>query len=246
MATEKVIQVGPVRVPLDRPGKAPKERLSRDRIVDVALSQMKDKGYESVSMRSIAKELGTGPASLYAHVANKDELDQLVVERIAAEMPTPDPDPERWDEQVKEMLRGTLEVYRAHPGVARATLGMIPTRPSALRNAEAMMRLFRAGGVPDQLAAWAIDMFSLYVAAVAVEEDIWVERGKSAASAGHAHTEDEVVASVRDYFAALPEDEFPLMRALAAVMTTGTGEDRVRFGIDVVVEGVKALARRGG
>lgn len=246
MASEKVFPLGPVRAGGASSDRPPKERLSRERIVDAALAQMREKGYESVSMRSIAKELGTGPASLYAHVANKEELDQLVVERMAGEMPAPDADPERWDEQLKEMLRGTLEVYRAHPGVARATMGMIPTRPGALRNAEAMMRLFRAGHVPDQLAAWAIDMFSLYVAAVAVEEDIWLERGKAAASGGRAYTEDEVVVHVRDYFAGLPEDEFPLMRALAAVMTTGSAEERVEFGIDVVVEGLKAVARTAG
>src|SRR3954463_3142656 len=114
MAVEKVFRVGPVRVRVSATGEEPKERLSRDRIVDVALAQMREKGYEAVSMRSIAKELGTGPASLYAHVANREELDQLLVDRVARGFPIPEPDPERWDEQLKQALLDMLAVYRAH------------------------------------------------------------------------------------------------------------------------------------
>ena len=181
MATEKVFKVGPVRVRVSATGEPPKERLSRDRIVDVALAQMKEKGYEAVSMRSIAKELGTGPASLYAHVANKEELDELLIDRVAGEIPLPEADPARWEEQLKQTLQDMLALYRAHPGVARATLGMIPTSDGALRGAEALMALFRAGGIPDQMGAWAADMFALYIASVAVEEDVWRMRAATAA-----------------------------------------------------------------
>lgn len=245
MATEKVFQLGPVRVRVNAQGEASaKERLSRDRIVDVALAQMKEKGYEAVSMRSIAKELGTGPASLYAHVANKDELDQLLIDRVARDFPIPEPDPEHWDDQLKQALLDMLTVYRAHPGVARATLGMIPTSPGALRSAEGVLALCRAGGIPDQLAAWACDMFALYTGAVAIEEDVWRLRAATAAEDGEPYGEEAVVAAVRDHFASLPVDEFPLLRMLATVLTTGSGEDRVHFAVDLLVEGLKALARR--
>jgi AcrR family transcriptional regulator len=246
MATEKVFHLGPVRVRVNAAGDdaAPKERLSRERIVDVALAQMKEKGYEAVSMRSIAKDLGTGPASLYAHVANKDELDQLLIDRVAREFPIPEPDPERWDEQLKQSLLDMLTVYRAHPGVARATLGMIPTSPGAMRSAEGVMALCRAGGIPDQLAAWACDMFALYMGAVAIEEDVWRMRAASAAAGGEPLTEEDMVAAVHDVFASLPADEFPLLRSLATVMTTGDADDRVRFAVDIMVEGLKALGRR--
>ncbi|MBO0843493.1 MAG: TetR family transcriptional regulator, partial [Nocardioides sp.] len=190
--SEKTWQAGPlrIRVTADVPDEKPRERLTRDRIVDVALAQMKEKGYEAVSMRSIAKELGTGQASLYAHVTNREELDQLVVDRITRLIDVPEPDPERWDEQLKQAIRDMLRVFREHPGAARATMGMIPTYEGTLMRAESMMALCRAGQVPDQYAAWAADVLSLYVASVAVEEDIWAERGKASASAGRPYTED--------------------------------------------------------
>lgn len=217
----------------------PKPRLTRDRIVDVALDQMRERGYEAVSMRSIASALDTGPASLYAHVAHREELDQLVVERVTSMVHVPEPDPETWDRQLVTMLLDLLEIYRAHPGVARATMAMIPTAPDALRVAEAMMALFRAGGIDDQSAAWAIDMFSLYIGAVAVEEDIWAERGKAA---GKEISEQEVVDELREFFGSLPVEQYPLLRSMSAVLTSGGGDDRVRWGVELLVAGLRAMS----
>lgn len=221
-----------------------KERLSLDRIVEVALAQMKERGYDSVSMRTIAKELGTGPASLYAHVANREELDQLVTDKVAGLVAVPEPDPARWDEQLSELLRQTLEVFRDHPGAARATMGMIPTGPGALRTAEAMMALCRAGGVPDQYAAWACDMFSLFVSSVVAEEDIWVERGRAAAASGRPYTEEEIVGRLREHFASLDPAVYPVLSSAAAALTTGTGDDRVEFALELLVAGLKTMAQR--
>ncbi|HWJ82818.1 MAG TPA: TetR/AcrR family transcriptional regulator [Nocardioides sp.] len=239
---------GPVRIRVTTaaPAKAPKERLTRDRIVDAALDQMREHGYEAVSMRSIARALDTGPASLYAHVANREQLDQLLVERVTRLVPIPEPDPERWDEQLRTMLLDLLEVYRAHPGVARATMGMIPTEPASLRAAEALATLCRVGGIDDQHTAWALDMFSLYIGAVAVEEDIWIERAKAAAAAGETLDEEQMVAEVRSLFESLPEEQFPALTSMAAVMTSGTGEDRVRFAVELLVAGLRAVSAGSG
>ncbi|MEP9381170.1 TetR/AcrR family transcriptional regulator [Nocardioides sp. KR10-350] len=243
--SEKTWSAGPlrIRVTTDVPESAPRERLTRERIVDVALAQMKERGYEAVSMRSIAKELGTGQASLYAHVANREELDQLVVDRIAALMPHPEPDPERWDEQVVDFLHDALAIYREHPGSARAAMGMIPTMPGALRNAEDLMGICLAGGVPEQYASWACDMFALYVGAVAVEEDIWADRLRTGPE-GRSYSEEAVVAAVREHFAALPPEQYPILSSLAEVMTTGTGEERFDFGVRLLVAGLKAVSQR--
>src|SRR5215475_15592084 len=75
---------------------APRPQLSRDLIVDTAMKLLDADGLDGVSMRRVAEVLGTGPASLYAHVANKDELLDLLLDRVVAEIEVPDPDPQRW------------------------------------------------------------------------------------------------------------------------------------------------------
>src|SRR3954453_21108627 len=122
---ERTWQAGPVRVrvTLPRPGgeeRPAKERLTRERIVDTAMALMASQGYDAVSMRSLAKALDTGPASLYQHVANRDELDQLVIDRIARQITIPEPDPDHWDDQLKDVLVQMRDLYRDLPGSARA------------------------------------------------------------------------------------------------------------------------------
>jgi AcrR family transcriptional regulator len=221
-----------------KPVRAAKEPLNRERIVDTALRVMVDQGYEAVSMRKIAQELHTGPASLYAHVANKKELDQLLVDRAAQAMNFPSPpDPERWQEQLKEAMREMLRVMRAMPGVARAAIGGIPLGEAALQTSECLLGILKAGGLPDQAAAWAIDLIPLYVTAVAFEEN--VQRGDQWSP----EDLERFLDGLRSYFAALPADRFPLMMALAGPLTAGAaGDDRFEFGISVITAGLASLA----
>ena len=98
-----------------------------------------------MSMRSLAKELDTGPASLYAHVANREELDQLIVERIASSMRSPSPTRSGGRSSSRSVIE-TLAAYREHPGAARAAMGMVPTKVGGLRNADGIMAMCMAGG----------------------------------------------------------------------------------------------------
>src|SRR5580700_8218103 len=90
-----------------RPARAEaKPALSRRAIVDAALRIIDTEGLDAVSMRRIAQDLGTGAASLYAHVADKEELLDLVVDQIMGEMVAvhgalAPADTRDWQEQIK-------------------------------------------------------------------------------------------------------------------------------------------------
>jgi AcrR family transcriptional regulator len=222
------------------------KRLSTERVVEVAISQMRQHGYDAVTMRSIAKELGTGPASLYAHVANRAELDQLVVGRVAAGWQIPDPDPATWDTQLVGCLKSLLAIYQENPGVARCSMGMIPTEPDLLAVTERLLGLLKAGNVPDQYCAWFVDVAALFVSSVAMEEDIWRERARDAhpGERDEAALEDAEVAGVREVFENLPAADFPLLLGMARTMTSGSGQERFDFAVEMLVAGLKALSTR--
>jgi AcrR family transcriptional regulator len=245
---ERSWQAGPLRVRVTLPSGRrtdrgePKARLTVDRIVDAAMELMTREGYDSVSMRSLAKELDTGPASLYAHVANRDELDQLVLDRIAGQLRLPEPDPEHWDEQMKDLLRQSLELFRAHPGSARAAMGVIPTMEGGLRAAEGMLAVALAGGAAPQAAAWFCDLAAAYVGAIAYEEAIWTQRENST-EAGVEADHEAIDEMLREHIEAMG-NRFPLMRQYAAEMSAGSGDDRFEFGIDVLVNGLAAVSEK--
>ncbi|HET6743261.1 MAG TPA: TetR/AcrR family transcriptional regulator [Kribbella sp.] len=224
-----------------KPARTPKEPLNRERIVDVALRMMIEQGYDAVSMRKVAQELETGPASLYAHVANKKELDQLLVDRAAETMNLPSPpDPERWQEQLKDAMREILRAMRAMPGVARAAIGEIPLGDAALRTTECLLGILKAGGLSDQAAAWAVDLIPLYVTAVAFEETV-----QSASAQWTPEDLERFVGELRGFFAALPADRFPFTVALAGALTSGADVDeRFEFGVAVITAGLAALATK--
>jgi AcrR family transcriptional regulator len=228
-----------------RAGRADKPALSREAIADAALRIIDEEGYEAVSMRRVAQEFGTGAASLYAYVASKDELLDLVIDRVmgdgqlGAVPDEPDADVDRWLEQVKDMMRAWYGVLTSHRDLAKAFVGRIPFGPNGLGNVEKMLKLLRAHGLPDYIAAFMGDLAGQYLVNSAIEDYMWRERYPDA-------TDDNVAAAmaeVGDYLEDLPKAQFPNLTELARLMT-GPAEpgsplaDRFELGLDILLRGV--------
>jgi AcrR family transcriptional regulator len=194
-------------------------------------------GLDGLTMRRVAAALGTGPASLYAHIDDKDDLVSILVDRAAADIDLPEPDPERWQEQVKEYARQVRAALARHRNLARATMGMIPTGPNALRMTDWLIGLLRGAGLPDQVIAYTCDLLPLYVGAVAFEEGLM--------DAGLAPEQvDEYVQEIGDYFRSLPADRYPNLVPMVGALMRQEGDERFEFGLDVLVAGIAALAAR--
>jgi AcrR family transcriptional regulator len=225
-----------------RRSEAPRRPLTAELIVDTATRVMDAEGMDAVTMRRIAQELGTGPASLYAHVSNKDELLELVLDRVAAEVRLPEPDPARWQEQLKEVAREIRAAFRRHRDIARVSLGTIPTGPNLLRVAECELALMRAGGVPVPVAALAVDALGRMIDADSIEGTLLLDRSPKGKDP---HEEfGHYVRQVRDYFASLPLDRFPNIVAIADELTRGGDDDRFEFSLDILVRGIASHAER--
>ncbi len=214
---------------------APRAPLSREAIAGAALRLLDRDGLDGLRMRRLAKELGTGAASLYWHVQSKDELLELLVDRVMAEIELPPPDPSRWQEQVKQFARESRQLMRRHRDIARITLGRIPMGPNLLRFVEWSLELARAAGIPDRTAAYAGDLLALYVGAYAFEESL-----ELSSPLGEGPAPGQVPAMLRDYFASLPDARFPNVVALADLLVAGDADERFEFGLDVLVRGLAA------
>jgi AcrR family transcriptional regulator len=214
----------------DRPAKPP---LSEDVIVDAALRILRQEGLDAVTMRRVATELDTGPASLYVYIGGRDELRRAMLGRVAGAVPLEEPEPARWREQVHALLSGWLRAMESHPGIATVALGDPPTTEGTLVGAEYLLTLLLVGGVTPEDAAWALDILPLITTAAAVETAVQMERGSS---------EAETVQRLNDAFTNLPADRFPNMARHAGLLTTGTGEERFTYAIDVFLDGLVARA----
>ena len=123
--------------------------------------------------------------------------------------------------------------------MAALTLADPPTTETVLLLAENLLGILLAGGIDPQDAAWACDILVLLVTAVASEDDVRRARGRSDDGGRQVHADE-----IYNTLAGLPPDRFPLIAAHAAQMVAGDGEERFRFAIDVVVDGVVARAAR--
>jgi AcrR family transcriptional regulator len=202
--------------------------LTRDAIVDAALVLLEREGIDGLSMRKLAQELDAGAASLYWHVGDKEELLSLLLDRIVGEQKIPDPDPEHWQEQVREMAREARELFRSHRDSARLSMGRIPTGPNSLPVMERTLGVLAAAALPPRLIAFAADLIPLYIGAFAFEESI-----------GAANPEQFAA-----YLRSLPPEDFPVITALADDLVAGDADERFEFGLEVLIAGIEALAER--
>jgi AcrR family transcriptional regulator len=214
-----------------------KQPLSQDVIVDVALHILDREGLDGLSMRRIADDLDTGPASLYAHVSNKDELLELIVDRIAGEVELPKPDPRRWQEQIKDVCRQVFRVLTAHADIARVYLANIPTGPNALRISEGMLAILLAGKLSPRVASLGLDRLFLYVTADAYEGSLYSIKQRASGRSAEQYMGDHL-GQIRDYYASLPPERFPNVVTHMDALMSGDGDERFEFGLDLLVRGI--------
>jgi len=221
----------------DRPAKPP---LSRDAIVRAALEIARTEGVEALSMRRVAQALDTGAASLYVYVADRDELHALVFDAAIGTIEIEPTDPARWREQLKGLARRMVKMMTDDfPGIALLAMAHIPTGDNAIRGTESMLSLLKAGGASDEAAAYAADLLSLYVTAIAYEQSLY---RKLYSDPDHEAREVERLA---ERFAALDAEKYPTMAALGPAMTRGDGDERFELGLDVLINGLLATPTEG-
>jgi AcrR family transcriptional regulator len=226
--------------PRGRKSKSGRERtLSREAIVETALRIVDETGVDGLSMRAVATALGTGPSSLYAHVADKDELLELLLDEVIAEMRLA-PAEAPWQEQLKVYVREQHRVLIAHRDLARVTLARVPTGPNAIRLLDDLLGNLD-GKLPPKAIGYAIDLLSLFGGASAYEDSLLSAR----------LSPEEIVAyfgAVRDHYAAVPADRYPHLAANIEAMfgdvSADDGDERFEWALDVLVDGIAAYVKR--
>jgi AcrR family transcriptional regulator len=210
-----------------------KKPITVEAIIDTALGIVASEGYEALTMRRVANALETGPASLYAHVVNKDDLDELLLGRLYAQIELPEPDPGAWRQQITSVCTQMRDQYSRYPGISRAALAVAPTNLETMRVNEGMFAIVLAAGIDPQTAAWAIDSLTLYVNAYCLETSL-LDNQAARNGDSWVMSRDELLRR----FAELP-DTFPQTKRYAAELTSGAGHDRFDFTINLILDGLQ-------
>jgi AcrR family transcriptional regulator len=213
--------------------------LSLDQIAEVALAIADHEGLEAVSIRRIARELGSGAMSLYHYFDSRDELLDLMSDRVAAEMVVPEL-PGDWRAAVQAIALQSRDTFRRHPWLHSALRGSPRITPNLLRHVEqssqAVAGLAREGVNPALLTALVVAVDD-YTIGFTVREAAAENPGNRAAGIADALQEPYVRAL-------LESGEFPLLSEFSGSGVDIEIEDRFEMGLDWLLDGFAAKIGR--
>jgi AcrR family transcriptional regulator len=208
--------------------------LTRERVVSEALAVISTEGIHALTMRSLATRLAVVPGALYRHVRNKEQLQDLVLDEILADVDVR-ADPEApWTQQLTTLAGRLRTVLEQHPGIAGLLKSRAPLTPHSLALAEAFLVPLHAAGLPPHQAVMAYHLIHDYTVGFAVGDRSSATEQRLQDPA----TRQQLVLFLRS----LPVDRFPLLAALGELIWIEDRDERFRANLDTLVQG---LQRRG-
>jgi AcrR family transcriptional regulator len=220
--------------PRSRRERPAKPALTYEGIVATALRVMRTEGLRRVTMRRLAQELDTGPASLYVYLSSTAELHAAILDELLAEVDLgPATAPGDWRDRLVAVLGSYTSVLFEHPGLGHSALLARPSGPHQLALVEAVLALLHEGGVPDSQAAWGVDVLLQVATATAAEQSA---RDRDAAADAEEHA---LLRAVRE----APAATHPRIAALGDELFSGTPEQRLAWVFRMAVNGILATPR---
>jgi AcrR family transcriptional regulator len=215
----------------------PKVELNRAAIVERALTVMDAEGPDAITIRRIAQEFGVTPMALYWHVANKDELLAAMGDALLADVEPPTVGGP-WATQLRAVVEVLIANLAKHPAAAELVFPRVLVTEQGLRITEFTLALLREAGFSREQAADLARM-GLQTAMMLVTQ---LPGSESQA----ARDEREVLlAEKRAYVESLPADVYPHVQSSAVALTDCEDESAYYFfGVDLYIEGAKALLRK--
>jgi AcrR family transcriptional regulator len=210
--------------------------LTRERVVAEALTVIGADGAAALSMRALAARLGVVPGALYRHVRSKEQLCDLVVDGVLAEVDLQAGHALAWTGRVTALARALQAVLEDHPGIAALLKTRDPLGPHSLALAEAFLTALQDAGLPGRQTALAFSLVYDYTLGFALSDRTTVneQRVQDAATRRQLHA----------FFRSLPADRFPALTVLGEHVWADNRDERFTAGLDTLLAGLQAARRR--
>ncbi|HET6963266.1 MAG TPA: TetR/AcrR family transcriptional regulator [Acidimicrobiales bacterium] len=160
-----------------RPSRAAWGSISRDQVLETALRMLRTHGYEQITIRAIANEMGVAPMSLYRHIRDKDDILDEVVDRLLARQWRPRSETSDWKEWVGEAADRLHRFLVDQPAALHVFLDHPVVSPSNVARMQAMMEVLREELCDEEAAGrayGAIQTYTIGFAALEAARAGWV------------------------------------------------------------------------
>ena len=206
-------------------------RLTRERVLQGALSVADAGGLGSLTIRSLASELGVKPMSVYYYVASKDEILDALVDIVFAEIELPVPG-NPWRSEMVQRADSARSVLRRH----RWAIGLLESRPTPgpanLRHHDTVLATLREAGFSNELTAHAYALLDSYVYGFALQEASLPFEGPDSVG--------EVAEPIMEL---MSSGQYPHLIDMATAYYLRPGYDfgdEFRFGLNLILDALEA------
>ena len=219
--------------------------LSRDEIVRTAIAVADAEGPDAISMRRIARELSAGAMSLYWYVGSKEELLELMLDAIEAEIEVPEPSGD-WRADLGTFAHRTRAALSRHRWAVEFIGTRPPSGPNDVRNLERLLGLLDGTGVDDFRLIMGIFMtVATFVIGAVIRDAQEIRFHREQERAEAALTEEEIQAERDRYHESFEASgQFPrIVRLMASGIDPDdpdTRDERFQFSLDCVLDGIAA------
>lgn len=215
----------------ERVGGRGRPPIAFEKIISTALEAVDEVGPQAFNMRMLADRLNSGTATLYRHVASKDEILVHVVDRVLGEVEI---DPHRlaklpWQKACVAGATASFKMLSAHPKIIPLLVDHIPLGANGLASRERWLTLLVANGFSTELAARAYVTLANYVVGFAIQQ----------------HPRDAEVSShatdLKRFFSALEKSRYPNTVKLAGQLAGISIQQQFIFGLELIISGLEKL-----
>jgi AcrR family transcriptional regulator len=210
--------------------------LTRERVVAEALAVITADGAEALGMRALAARLGVVPGALYRHVRSKEQLYDLILDAVLAEVDCQADPSLTWAGQVTALAHRLRAVLESHPGIAGLLKIRDPLSPHSLELAEAFLAPLHAAGLPDRQAALAFRLIYDYTLGFALSDPT---------SAGEQRVRDAATRrELHAFLRSLPPSRFPVLVTLGEHAWADDRDEQFTANLDILICGLQVGLRR--
>ncbi|MEV5834739.1 TetR/AcrR family transcriptional regulator [Nocardia sp. NPDC052112] len=214
--------------PPARPVPAP---LSRERIVRAAIRLADTDGLAAVSLRKVAAALDVGPMRLYGYIATKEELLDLMVDSVYAEIR---PAGDGWREVLRSLAETTRRAAHRHEWLADLIGGRPQLGPHALARGEAVVAAMADVDVDTVMPV--VDAVNAYVIG-AVRREITERRAERATGMDKRQWQTTFGPYLERTFAT---GRFPALSTVIHDAAHLDADQTFRTGLDFLLDGIQA------
>jgi AcrR family transcriptional regulator len=226
-----------------------KPRYTRSQIAEAALRIADQEGFDEVTMKRIAAELGAATMTVYYYVRNKTDIVALMHDAIVGESLIPDGDlPADWRDAISAIARRTREVLITHPW-SMSSLNDAQMGPNAMRHFEQSLAAVAGTGLP------ARDRLEIITTVDDLVFGNVLRSVESLTRAGIAEADPAMVSAAMEYgLGLLRSGEFPELTAMytqsagqaGPPMTEDALADEFERGLASLLDGIAKRLNLGG